>query len=83
MFVLHPGVSRFVRSQHAEFLRRAIPGLDSVDRDAFVRALDELGAEQLQQTVQRLAPGLPTYHVRFDDEGVTVEGAGPRMAAQH
>ena len=73
VFVLHPEVARFVRSQNAAFLLEEVPALAGLEEAAFVEALDALGNQQLSQTVQRLAPGLPTYHVHFEADGFRVE----------
>jgi hypothetical protein len=69
-FVFHPEVAAYLRHESSDFLAEhgAMLGLPAVDRDALHRAVDRLGAQQLDETLKRLAPGLPRFEVQPDEE---------------
>jgi rhodanese-related sulfurtransferase len=69
-FVFHPEVAAYLRHETSDFLAEhgAMLGLPAVDRDALHRAVDRLGAQQLDETLKRLAPGLPRFEVQPDEE---------------
>ncbi len=79
LFVNHPQVATFLRDQTARFLARQTdlhplgPGGDSELLDV----LCSLGKTQLEYTLAELAPGLPVYEIRFDDNhGAKVTSLG-------
>jgi hypothetical protein len=63
-------VAAYLRHETSDFLAEhgAMLGLPAVDRDALHRAVDRLGAQQLDETLKRLAPGLPRFEVQPDEE---------------
>jgi hypothetical protein len=72
-FIFHPEVASYLRHETSDFLaeHHAMLGLPAVDREALHRAVDRLGAQQLDETLKRLAPGLPRYEVQLDEEAPT------------
>lgn len=70
MFVNHPQVSAFLRAQMGRFLARQsdVCGLGKGGEEELLRVLAELGETQLGHTLAKLAPGLPIYEIRFDDD---------------
>lgn len=69
MFVNHPQVSEFLRSQLGRFLARQTDlfGLGNGAAQALIDTVCDLGTTQLGHTLAELAPGLPVYEIRFDD----------------
>ncbi len=74
VFVAHPQVARFVRRENAAFLLERVPALRA-DETAYFADLEQLAAQQLDETMTRLAAGLPRYRVSFS--GNTFEVTGP------
>jgi hypothetical protein len=73
-FVVHPEVTAYLRQQHAYFLRDELPSLrDELSLEALVAAIESVADTQLHATLERLAPGLPWYELRFP-EGAQSEG---------
>lgn len=69
-FIFHPEVASYLRHETSDFLAEhcELLGLPAVDREALHRAVDRLGAQQLDETLKRLAPGLPRFEVQLDEE---------------
>ncbi len=79
MFVNHPQVASFLRHELVEFLalQSDVVALDAAHKAALHAEVEALGGQQLGQTLQRLAKGLPIYTVTFRRDGaVDVEAAG-------
>ncbi|MBO6939505.1 MAG: rhodanese-like domain-containing protein [Deltaproteobacteria bacterium] len=73
VFVNHPEVAAFIRSQHAAFLlEQAGPLADGISLEALRDALARRATLQLNATVAHLAPELPVFDVTVD-ERVRVE----------
>lgn len=68
MFVNHPQVASFIRSQNAAFLLEKLPIDRKVDAGGFVSELNTLAARQLKSTVNYLAADLPVFEVSFHDK---------------
>jgi hypothetical protein len=68
MFVNHPQVAQFIRSQNTAFLLEKLPLLqrDKVEEKAFITALSSLANQQLASTVKYLAAELPVFEVAFE-----------------
>jgi hypothetical protein len=78
MFIHHPQVSSYLRSQLVRFLthQRDLVPLAAGAEGELMRSLDALGAAQMKCTLEALAAGLPLYEVTFGEGGITVEGRG-------
>ena len=77
-FIHHPLVARFLRAQHADFLMNELDMLRAhgVDAEHFELALERNAQTQLGLTVGYLAPTLPVFDIRIDDDDtVHVQGA--------
>lgn len=74
VFVVHPEVSSFVRTQNTSFLLEEVPSLtsSSVDEAAFLETLEMLAARQGAQTLARLAADLPTFTVNVHGDEIAV-----------
>lgn len=89
LFVQHPQVADFVRAEEVQVLLEQAPWLVDLEvtKPLVLRHMKVLAARQLDETLRRLAGGLPIYEVRFDRAGGhrTVErGAVPGAApAKH
>lgn len=70
MFVNHPKVVEWMRSQMAHFLVEEEPLLRGVDGVSFAEAVNALAARQLGQTLAHLAQGLPVYTALVTESGV-------------
>ncbi|NOU28492.1 MAG: rhodanese-like domain-containing protein [Polyangiaceae bacterium] len=78
MFIHHPQVSSYLRSQLVRFLthQRDLVPLGAGAEAELMRSLDALGASQMKCTLEALAAGLPVYEVTFGESGLKVESAG-------
>lgn len=78
MFINHPQVSGFLRSQVARFLQRQgdLVALGRGGERELNEAIEAMGATQLGHTLSALAQGLPIFELRFDDTRATVTPAG-------
>jgi rhodanese-related sulfurtransferase len=76
LFVNHPEVSAWLREQNATFLFEVEPFLRDhpEHRAEYLRALDEMGAAQLDATLRHLARSLPVYDAHFTSGEVRVTG---------
>lgn len=86
MFVNHPQVSAFLRAQMGRFFARQndVCSLGKGGEQELLATLEGLGETQLGHTLATLAPGLPIYEIRFDDERrshVRALGHVPHQAA--
>ena len=72
VFVHHPLVAHFLRQQHADFLLNELDMLRAhdIDEDHFVAAMERNATRQLGATIGHLAPDLPVFDVRIDDDDV-------------
>ncbi|MEO1339311.1 MAG: hypothetical protein AAFV29_26970, partial [Myxococcota bacterium] len=83
MFVNHPQVVEYLRTQTARFLHSRVGHmlpLANTDANTFAEAIPKLGGAQAQATLQALAAGLPVFNVHFDGTGgfdVSAGGAIP------
>ncbi len=68
MFVNHPQVARFIRSQNTAFLLEKLPIDQKVDAEQFITELTTLAGRQLQSTVTYLAADLPVFEVSFHEK---------------
>ena len=79
VFVVHPQVARFVRHENGAFLVEHFAALREHET-AYFAELERLAALQLDETMTRLAAGLPRYRVRFAGDGFEVVGPEDPMA---
>lgn len=79
VFVVHPQVIDFLRRETAGYLveHARVLGLPTANRSRVVNAMRTLGARQIAETREALAPGLPVLEVRFTHEGMTVRPVEP------
>jgi hypothetical protein len=85
MFVAHPQVSAYQRTEVAHWLchRPELPALHG-RWAALTETLHRLGDRQLNATLSRLAPGLPMYEAVFTpDREVRVSLLGPVPGDAH
>lgn len=70
LFVSHPQVADFLRTQQAQFLamQRDLLGLGVGQARDVERVMAELGARQAGHTLGQLAKGLPTFEARFNEQ---------------
>jgi rhodanese-related sulfurtransferase len=70
-FIHHPEVSAYMQRLHTEFMFEQLPelGRSGVTPVDFQRQLAEHSQAQLEQTLERLAPGLPRFTVRLGANG--------------
>ncbi len=82
VFVVHPQVSAFIRRENAAFLLESVPSLmaSGVDEAAFLNAQHALAQQQLTETLNRLAPGLPVFVAEVRGDGFEVH---PREKQAH
>ncbi len=73
IFINHPQVSAHLRRHATLFLidREPWMHISASQEGAFLNALDELAAVQLEATVRHLAPTLPIFDVHFDGHGIS------------
>lgn len=79
IFVNHPQVTRWLRSERVRFLLGSDPWLAThdIDPDGFVKAVNELGDLHLNLTVTALAPTLPVFSVMVNEGDVSVDRISP------
>jgi len=68
VFVNHPEVAAFLRSQHARFLLEQAGASEGVSLEAFEAALARRAQRQLDATVGHLAPELPVFDVAIGEQ---------------
>ena len=70
LFVNHPQVADFLRTQQAHFLamQQDLLGLSLGQARDVERVMAELGARQAGHTLGQLAKGLPTFEARFNEQ---------------
>ena len=70
IFVAHPEVVGWLRSQIAHFLVAEQPVVKDVDPDDLTDAIQDLAGVQLGETLGHLAKGKPVYEARVTESGV-------------
>lgn len=78
MFVNHPQVVSYLRTQTAQFLTQRVPHLlpPTANYDRLAELIPSLGAEQGLATLKALAAGLPVFDVHFDRAGTFTVNQG-------
>ena len=69
VFVIHPQVAHFVRTQNTSFLLEQGSWDVEIGEERFLNELEALAASQLQATVSYLAADLPHFRVAFSKDG--------------
>lgn len=84
VFIVHPQVEAFVRNESAGFLSEHALDIVGVaaDEAALSRLMRRLGEAQAQQTLSRLARGLPTFTVVLDPHAPPAVTALTRSSAR-
>lgn len=74
----HPREAEFLRGKLAKQMHE-VGGITHLDLDAYNRTVKELGEQQLNATLKRLAKGKPVYTITFDEEGKYVVEGGEKV----